>query len=143
MRLVSILLCDDVRDEANNKRILIGVYGNQVISSTRPALLGLNLHTVFDLDERPCMLELELRIGDEVVLGKSETDDQKQLMLVAPVRLVLEEEKKLSVRWRCNDGHWSATYEWDLIFAENVQQLPDDVSAAMRQDPALIRRPQE
>jgi hypothetical protein len=40
----SILLCDEVREEINHKRIVIGVYSGDVVVNNLPSIIGLSFY---------------------------------------------------------------------------------------------------
>ena len=47
---ISVLICDDVREEAGGKRSFMGIYGDNIVVQEMPKLLP-QLHVVFLIDE--------------------------------------------------------------------------------------------
>jgi hypothetical protein len=43
LKIISVLICDDVRREENGKEILIGVYSGDIIVTRFPAAMALTI----------------------------------------------------------------------------------------------------
>ena len=46
-----------------------------------------------------------------------------------PIQVAYKEPTELTLRWRQEGKKWSSVITWNLIFAENVTPLPDEVLA--------------
>jgi hypothetical protein len=63
---ISIIICDDVRDEKGGKRSLMGIYGETLIVQEMPKLLP-QLHVVFIVEEIKgpfSKIKLEIKMPD-------------------------------------------------------------------------------
>ena len=73
MKILSALICDDVRREDNGKEILIGVYSGSIAIPTIPANITLTAWINMEI-HGPCEFDFEIRVLDpsdrQVVHGK-------------------------------------------------------------------------
>jgi hypothetical protein len=130
MNLRAAVLCDDVRLEDTNKQIFIGVYGDSIQASIRPAPFSAWLVIMLDIDEDGGTVELETSFGGKVELKRSRIPAGHRS---ANVKLALNhlfyEPTPIAVRFRKEGGEWSHPILWMFKFADDVQPLPDDEAA--------------
>ena len=95
-RIKDILVCDEVRDEVNGKKIFIGVYGDDIIVNALPAQLS---HLAFVIaveglskGQTPLEFIFESVTGKELIRAKSDlnvSDPSRFSRLVLSVGNVL------------------------------------------------------
>lgn len=63
MKVMNVIICDEVRRESNGKHIIIGVYPNDILvaESDFPSVIPLTIWAQLDLDDPKHKLEYEFR----------------------------------------------------------------------------------
>lgn len=117
-KLVTALLCDDVRTENTSKDILIGVYHGGVVVNRLPAILRLVLYLQIDIGLSPLKTNMSVRIlgPDEAPMfsGVGEVTDfvapmAAVVLLLAPVQLKHVGTHKVQIRF--GKGRWQTARE--------------------------------
>ncbi|WP_257554165.1 hypothetical protein [Sphingobium sp. CFD-2] len=129
----SVVLCELIRPEANNKLSILGVYSSDIVVSQFPVQLGLSAYVEFTPSKiGPCEVEFrfsapggnsELKSEVEVLaLGQS-------AMPLPTVPLVVTETGPAKVEMRVNGSDWTTILEKRVI-AGTVGPIPMPVELA-------------
>lgn len=142
--MYGVLVCDDVRVEASGKRLLIGVYGTSIILNVRPALFNLVIYTWMQPTSGINTLECEITVNRTTVHQASLDDGGVGgFMGTIPIQVILEEPRPLKIRTRINGEEWSPYQIWEIAFAENTENLPDEEARPLLDAIAMVRSAQE
>lgn len=119
LRFTAVVPCDDVRQEANGKEILIGVYKGTMVFETYPAVSGVVYWITADLQEdaKNTVFNVAFRVtktGDEILLESpsfkiepQDDDERRGLTIgfgVGPVEFTQSTDLWLEVR--DDGGDW-------------------------------------
>lgn len=113
MKILSALICDDVRREDNGKEILIGVYSGSILIPTIPANIMLTAWINMEV-HGPCEFDFEIRVLDpsdrQIAHGKVHvaSSEAHDLSSMALPRFPINAEKEgwLKIQSRKNGGRW-------------------------------------
>lgn len=115
VKVLSAVVCDDVREESNGKQILIGVYSGAITVHMIPSL-PLTLRCWVNLRiQGPCKLKLYFRATDhddkEIFNAELETGTEDPVGLgsipLGPIIYTLREpDGSLKVDYREEEGDW-------------------------------------
>lgn len=116
----SVVLCDDVRQEANGKHILIGVYIDSVLVVDFPTNISLTIWVVFkpnEIGEFPG--EIRVIKDDDSVLLRGESkiiirtlDPSTAIFQYMP--LVFQQGGKYLFQWKFDDDEWETVKEFTV-----------------------------
>jgi hypothetical protein len=130
-RVRSALLCDDVRVEATQKLILIGVYGGEVVASVRPCVVPVTIALQLDTDGSGADLEIKTEGGGfggrwnpQVPPGVSIAN----LQISAQIIMLEERDLRLFIRNK-GDADWRSVAEWTFRFHPEVTDAPVEHAA--------------
>ena len=108
----NVVLCEDIRQEKNNKHILIGVYSGDLIFTSFPAEVRLT----FYIEYLPAAtghydINFRLRVGKKKILSfivKAEVDDPLSIgVLPIPIMMYnFKEETILLLEVSVNESNW-------------------------------------
>jgi len=133
-RLRAAILCDDVRTEDNGKNIFVGVYGNQIITGVRPAIIAGFLVLMLDADAEENKVDLRVSAITERTQTLMLKATGGLVTLITPLQIALVDEKPLRVAVR-NEGSetWLDCGEWQMTFAENAAEAPPEFAEQIYQ----------
>jgi hypothetical protein len=125
-RIRSVILCDDVRREANGKEILIGVYNDTIIFSSFPAVLPQFVVRVSlsikDKDSKVFKLLIKDPNGEELhrVSGNTPVPDVSDMMVLGTVYMgmLFQSEGIYTIWFALGDG--APKQIWDFVVRSPV-----------------------
>jgi hypothetical protein len=121
----TVVLCDDIRQEANGKFLLIGVYGGNVVIPSFPANLNLAVW-MFGYTEKSGKIELRLRIvgPQEAILQEGMLEVEVKdfahgtIMAVSGLPIQMQREGKMRVELASRgDQEWTVIKTISLMLA--------------------------
>lgn len=110
-RIVSLIVCDDVRKEINGKDLLIGVYSGDVVVASYPAVIQAALWIEVEAEtgayDAECEIDLPsanppIRFGFHADVVESGT----VVIAIGGLPFHFERDGELVVRWRLGAGDW-------------------------------------
>ena len=123
LKVETVVLCDDIRQEANGKYLLVGVYGANVVVKGFPADLRLSVW-ILGLARKPGKAEMRLRIiGPQeatLVEGAIEVEVKETATIIAlpGLPLQVQREGKMSIEIASADKEdWTPVKTVDLLLA--------------------------
>lgn len=134
----AIILCEDIREEVGGKHTIVGMHGNRLQVSTRPAIIALKLLTNLTIDSTGSDVEIEVTFNRTNVHKASVPGGFTNFNGILPLTILMVEEKPLVVRIRESGAEWSAPWIWDFSFDENAVELPENEAAEIRRHVAAM-----
>ncbi len=112
MKILSAIVCEDIRQEKNNKHFLIGVFGPDISVSAMPGSLVLCyfLQVMLDKERRIPHVEIEVsqefQDGTTKLLAKGSVDLESRgsaYMMIATPQFTIELEQPCEIRFRLRE----------------------------------------
>lgn len=109
-KITSIIICDDVRREINNKEILIGVYSGSITVPSYPATLRLALWIEMETEQKELnhwAIKIETPSGNppiEVEFDAETSDPGTSSLTMGGLPIRLEHDGEVVVSAKLNDG---------------------------------------
>lgn len=131
MRVISALLCDDVRQEKNGKYILIGAYTGEILYPRFPAAGQFSAMCCLEVGEpSEASIQFRFKVDDEIVgdiTGEvgSDTPGRMWVALSLPP-MSFPGACIVSAEFRVNDtGEWEVFMSMPVRRIENQSHSPD------------------
>ncbi|MEJ1965143.1 MAG: hypothetical protein WDO56_27840 [Gammaproteobacteria bacterium] len=132
----SVLICDDIRREANGKAILIGVYVGDIVLNQMPATLPLSLWVQGTAPPGKQEFSIHVYVGEHPDKADPQLNAEPFALQVGPsgefflaltgLPMRFPEPTSLTVRFRKGQG------EWEVIAKKQiVRQRQSDASDSM------------
>lgn len=116
IEIVSALICDDVRREANGKEIIIGVYGSAVYVPTIPSAIALAVWTRLRFLKAE-EVRIEVRcIGDQdhqllptlkAIIALPPDVTEPATVVFGPAIINIQNPGNIVFQWRPENGQWN------------------------------------
>ena len=134
MKIRSAIVCDDIRQEKNNKHILIGVYASSIRVAELPGALGLSYYAQVEAPEHnigdELIFEVEGHVIDEdgkkklFIKGKSTVtlvDDVIATIATPVFPIAIESECSLRLRIREVGERWMTALTTKVIYDPSLR----------------------
>jgi hypothetical protein len=114
IKVESVIVCEDIRKEINNKEILIGVYSGNIVVASYPAMLKLAFWVELvpdSMDVHHLSLKIESPSGNppievEFDLSVKEANTAATIAF-GNLPIAIERDGELKVSFKEGDGDWS------------------------------------
>lgn len=134
----AIILCEDIREEVGGKHTIVGMHGNRLQATTRPAVIALKLLTNLTIPNTGMDVEIEVTFNRTNIHKASIPAGYTNFNGILPLTILMVDEKPLVVRLREAGTEWSAPWAWDFEFQKDADELPEEEAAAIRRHVAAM-----
>ncbi len=109
------IACDDIRQEANGKFILIGVYSGNIGLSSFPAQIGIGFWMIAKPSKKgEYHIQFRVQIlgeSDPVVGGEMTAhvrdEQQEAVLIIPPIPILIPSPSDLTLQYREGDSAWN------------------------------------